>query len=126
MQLGLNARAALICRGIAEMSHLGTVMGGSKETFMGMSGIGYLVLTATRTLSRNHTLGEKLGQGLSLDKCLPAGGAVAEGVRNSVSIHELAERHKIEMPICNSVYQVLHEGISCAHALNQLLERDRP
>jgi glycerol-3-phosphate dehydrogenase (NAD(P)+) len=118
--------AALICRGIAEMSRLGTVMGGSTETFMGMSGVGDLVLTATGTLSRNHTLGEKLGQGLSLDKCLPAGGAVAEGVRNSVSIHELAERHKIEMPICNAVYQVLHEGISCAQALNQLLERDRP
>ena len=126
MKLGLNARAALICRGIAEMSRLGTVMGGSAETFMGMSGVGDLVLTATGTLSRNHTLGEKLGQGLSLEKCLPAGGAIAEGVRNAVSIHELAERHKIEMPICNAVFQVLHEGISCAQALKQLLERDRP
>jgi glycerol-3-phosphate dehydrogenase (NAD(P)+) len=126
MKLGLNARAALICRGIAEMSRLGVVMGGSPETFMGMSGVGDLVLTATGTLSRNHTLGEKLGQGLSLEKCLPAGGAVAEGVRNSVSIHELAERHKIEMPICNAVYQVLHEGISCAQALKRLLERERP
>ncbi|MDP7047662.1 MAG: NAD(P)H-dependent glycerol-3-phosphate dehydrogenase [SAR324 cluster bacterium] len=126
MKLGLNARAALICRGIAEMSRLGAVMGGAPETFMGMSGVGDLVLTATGTLSRNHTLGEKLGQGLSLEKCLPAGGAVAEGVRNSVSIHELAERHKIEMPICNAVYQVLHEGISCAQALKRLLERERP
>ena len=108
------------------MSRLGAVMGGSPETFMGMSGVGDLVLTATGTLSRNHTLGEKLGQGLSLEKCLPAGGAVAEGVRNSVSIHELAERHKVEMPICNAVYQVLHEGISCAQALKRLLERDRP
>ncbi|MEC9383437.1 MAG: NAD(P)H-dependent glycerol-3-phosphate dehydrogenase [SAR324 cluster bacterium] len=126
MKLGLNARAALICRGIAEMSRLGAVMGGAPETFMGMSGVGDLVLTATGTLSRNHTLGEKLGQGLSLEKCLPTGGAVAEGVRNSVSIHELAERHKIEMPICNAVYQVLHEGISCAQALKRLLERERP
>ncbi|MED5435609.1 MAG: NAD(P)H-dependent glycerol-3-phosphate dehydrogenase [SAR324 cluster bacterium] len=126
MKLGLNARAALICRGIAEMSRLGTVMGGAPETFMGMSGVGDLVLTATGTLSRNHTLGEKLGQGLSLEKCLPTGGAVAEGVRNSVSIHELAERHKIEMPICNAVYQVLHEGISCAQALKRLLERELP
>ncbi|MED5403734.1 MAG: NAD(P)H-dependent glycerol-3-phosphate dehydrogenase [SAR324 cluster bacterium] len=126
MKLGLNARAALMCRGIAEMSRLGAVMGGAPETFMGMSGVGDLVLTATGTLSRNHTLGEKLGQGLSLEKCLPTGGAVAEGVRNSVSIHELAERHKIEMPICNAVYQVLHEGISCAQALKRLLERERP
>ena len=126
MKLGLNARAALICRGVAEMTRLGVVMGGSAETFAGMSGVGDLVLTATGTLSRNHNLGEKLGQGLSLEECLPAGGAVAEGVRNAVSIHELAERHKIEMPICNAVYQVLHEGISCAQALKQLLERDRP
>ena len=126
MKLGLNARAALICRGVAEMTRLGVVMGGSAETFAGMSGVGDLVLTATGTLSRNHNLGENLGQGLSLEECLPAGGAVAEGVRNAVSIHELAERHKIEMPICNAVYQVLHEGISCAQALKQLLERDRP
>ena len=126
MKLGLNARAALICRGVAEMTRLGVVMGGSAETFAGMSGVGDLVLTATGTLSRNHNLGEKLGQGLSLEECLPAGGAVAEGVRNAVSIHELAERHKIEMPICNAVYQVLHKGTSCAQALQQLLERDRP
>ena len=126
MQLGLNARAALICIGIAEMSRLDTEMGGSAETFMGMSGVGDLVLTTTGKLSHNHTLGAKLGQGLSLDKYLPSGGAVVEGERNSVSIHELAERHKIEMPISNAVYKVLHEGISCAQALNQLLERDRP
>ena len=126
MKLGLNARAALICRGVAEMTRLGVVMGGSAETFAGMSGVGDLVLTATGTLSRNHNLGENLGQGLSLAECLPAGGAVVEGVCNAVSIHELAERHKIEMPICNAVYQVLHEGISCAQALKQLLERDRP
>jgi len=126
MSLGLNARAALICRGVVEMTRLGTVMGGSAETFMGMSGIGDLVLTATGTLSRNHNLGEKLGQGLSLEKCIPAGGAVAEGVRNSVSVHELADRYNIEMPICNAVYQILHEGISCSIALDKLLERDRP
>ena len=126
MQLGLNARAALICRGVAEMSRLGTAMGGSAETFMGMSGIGDLVLTATGNLSRNHNLGEKLGQGFSLEDCFPSGGAVAEGVRNAVSIQELAERHKIEMPICNAVYQVLHQGVSCTQALQKLLERDRP
>ena len=126
MQLGLNARAALICRGVAEMSRLGTAMGGSAETFMGMSGIGDLVLTATGNLSRNYNLGEKLGQGFSLEECLPSGGTVVEGVRNSVSIQELAERHKIEMPICKAVYQVLHEGVSCAQALQKLLERVRP
>ena len=126
MQLGLNARAALICRGVAEMSRLGTAMGGSAETFMGMSGIGDLVLTATGTLSRNYNLGEKLGQGFSLEECLPSGGAVAEGVCNSVSIQELAERREVEMPICKAVYQVLYEGLSCAQALQNLLERDLP
>ena len=126
MQLGLNARAALICRGVAEMSRLGTAMGGSAETFMGMSGIGDLVLTATGNLSRNHNLGEKLGQGFSLEECVPSGGAVAEGVRNAVTIKELAERLKIEIPICKAVYQVLFEGVSCAQALQELLERDCP
>ena len=126
MQLGLNARAALICRGVAEMTRLGTAMGGAAETFMGMSGIGDLVLTATGNLSRNHNLGEKLGQGLSLDECLPPSGAVVEGVRNAVSIRELAHRHQIEMPLCTAVYQVLYEGATCAQALQQLLERERP
>ena len=70
MSLGLNARAALIFRGVVEMTRLGTVMGGSAETFMGMSGVGDLVLTATGTLSRNHNLGEKLGQGLPFAKCI--------------------------------------------------------
>jgi glycerol-3-phosphate dehydrogenase (NAD(P)+) len=91
-----------------------------------MSGIGDLVLTATGNLSRNHNLGEKLGQGFSLEDCLPSGGAVVEGVRNAVSIQELAERHKIEMPICNAVYQVLHQVVSCTQALQKLLERDSP
>jgi glycerol-3-phosphate dehydrogenase (NAD(P)+) len=101
-------------------------MGGAHETFVGLSGIGDLILTATGQLSRNHTLGEKLGKGLPLDKCMPPGGAVAEGVRNAVSIKELAQRHQIEMPLCTAVYQVLHEGITCTQALQQLLERDRP
>ena len=63
---------------------------------------------------------------MSLKKCIPACGAVAEGVRNSVSVHELADRYNIEMPICNAVYQILHEGISCSIALDKLLERDPP
>ena len=108
------------------MIRLGTAMGGATETFMGMSGIGDLVLTATGNLSRNHNLGEKLGQGLSLDECLPPGGAVAEGVRNAVSIRELAHRHQIEMPLCTAVYQVLYEVATCTQALQQLLERERP
>ena len=126
MKLGLNARAALICRGVAEMTRLGTSMGGQEKTFVGMSGIGDLILTATGELSRNYTLGQKLGRGLPLAKCIPAGGIVAEGVRNAESINALAERHQIEMPICRAVYGVVHEGVSCIKALQGLLERDLP
>ena len=126
MNLGLNARAALICRGVAEMTRLGTAMGGQSGTFVGMSGIGDLILTATGDLSRNYTLGQKLGSGLPLEKCIPSGGAVAEGVRNAVSINSLAERHQIEMPLCRAVYRIIYEGISCMRALQGLLERDLP
>jgi len=126
MKLGLNARAALICRGIAEMTRLGTSMGGQEKTFVGMSGIGDLILTATGELSRNYTLGQKLGRGLPLEKCIPAGGVVAEGVRNAASINALAERHQIEMPLCKAVYGIMYEGISCVRALQGLLERDPP
>ena len=126
MKLGMNARAALICRGIAEMTRLGTAMGGQEKTFVGMSGIGDLILTSTGELSRNYTLGKKIGRGLPLEKCMPAGGVVAEGVRNAVSINALAEHHNIEMPLCRSVYGIIYEGISCARALKGLLERDLP
>jgi len=126
MKLGLNARAALICRGIAEMIRLGTAMGGQEKTFIGMSGIGDLILTATGELSRNYTLGQKLGRGLPLEKCLPAGGVVVEGVRNAASINALAERHQIEMPLCRAVYGIIYEGISCVRALQGLLKRDLP
>ncbi len=126
MKLGMNARAALICRGIAEMTRLGTALGGQGETFVGMSGIGDLILTATGDLSRNYTLGQKLGSGLPLEKCLPNGGVVVEGVRNAVSINTLAELHQIEMPLCRAVYGILYEGVSCVMALQGLLERDLP
>ena len=126
MQLGLNARAALICRGVAEMTRLGTAMGGQRETFVGMSGIGDLILTATGDLSRNYALGQKLGSGLPIEKCMPADGAVAEGFHNAVSIHALAERHQIEMPLCRAVYGIIYEGVSCDRALQGLLERDLP
>ena len=126
MNLGLNARAALICRGVAEMIRLGTAMGGQSGTFVGMSGIGDLILTATGELSRNYSLGQKLGRGLPLEKCLPTSRAVAEGVRNAVSINSLAERHQIEMPLCRAVYGIIYEGISCVRALQSLLERDLP
>jgi len=124
MNLGLNARAALICRGVAEMSRLGTKMGGSPDTFSGMSGLGDLILTSTGNLSRNHSLGYKLGKGITPKEFLNQSRMVVEGLRNAVTIKELGEFHKIEMPICNTVFQILYKGISCSQALKNLLERD--
>ena len=99
---------------------------GSEMCIRDRSGIGDLILTATGNLSRNYTLGQKLGRGLPLEKCIHAGGVVAEGVRNAASINALAERHQIEMPICTAVYGIIYEGISCIRALKGLLERDLP
>ena len=126
MGLGLNARAALICRGVAEMTRLGTAIGGLRETFVGMSGIGDLILTATGDLSRNYTLGQKLGRGLLLEECIPTDGAVVEGVLNAVSINDLAKRHQVEMPLCRAVYEIIYEGVSCVRALKNILERKSP
>ena len=124
MKLGLNARAALICRGVAEMTRLGTKMGGSPETFSGMSGLGDLILTSTGNLSRNHSLGYKLGQGIKPKEFLHQGRSVVEGFKNAVTIKELSELHKIEMPICNAVFEILYRGTSCSQAFKNLLERD--
>ena len=124
MKLGFNARAALICRGVAEMSRLGVKLGGSPETFSGISGTGDLILTATGNLSRNYSLGYKLGNGISLKECFDTDRIVVEGLRNAVSIKELATYYEIEMPICNAVFQILYKGISCSQALKDLLERD--
>ena len=126
MSLGLNARSALICRGLAEISRLGVKLGGASETFTGLSGLGDLVLTATGTLSRNHTLGVQLGQGHTLEECVKTGGSIAEGVKNAVSLSELIELHQVEMPICRAVYEILYQNVNCADALQKILQRELP
>ncbi len=126
MALGLNARAALVCRGLAEMTRLGVAMGGHPETFAGLSGLGDLVLTATGSLSRNHEFGRQLGAGHAVDASLPAGGKVVEGAANAAMLRKLAQRHQVELPICEAVDQVVHQGLPCAEALQHLLERDVP
>ena len=108
------------------MTRLGTAIGGLRETFVGMSGIGDLILTAIGDLSRNYTLGQKLGRGLLLEKCMPTEGAVVEGVLNAVSINALAKRHQVEMPLCRAVYEIIYEGVSCVRALKRILERNLP
>ncbi len=126
MGLGLNARAALICRGLAEIKRLGVLMGGQSETFLGMSGVGDLVLTATGSLSRNYTLGKALGKGETLEEYMANKKSVAEGVKNAVSVYELGQKYDVEMPICEAVYDILYSGLTCKAALHRLLERDLP
>ena len=126
MQLGLNARAALICRGLSEMTRLGVKMGGVPETFSGMAGLGDLVLTGTGSLSRNHTLGLRIGEGLSPEELFQNQLTVTEGAATSVSLQSLSRHHQVEMPICEAVYRILFQGQAPMEALTQLLERQMP
>jgi glycerol-3-phosphate dehydrogenase (NAD(P)+) len=123
LNLGHNARAALITRGLAEMIRLGVALGGDSKTFYGLSGVGDLVLTCTGPLSRNHTVGVRLGRGETLPDILKETQAVAEGVRTSSAAVGLARRHKIEMPIVQAVCAVLFEGKSPRGAVSELMER---
>ena len=122
--LGLNARAALITRGLAEMSRLGVALGGRAETFTGLTGLGDLILTATGDLSRNRTVGMQLATGRSLTDILAALGHVAEGVRCARAVLALAEAHGIEMPITHAVCRVLFENVAPRDAVQALLSRD--
>jgi glycerol-3-phosphate dehydrogenase (NAD(P)+) len=121
--LGHNTRAAMITRGLAEMVRLGIAMGADPRTFYGLSGVGDLVLTCTGTLSRNHHVGVRLGQGDQLDAVLAGMQAVAEGVRTSRAAAGLALRHGVEMPIVREVNAVLFQGKSCRKAVSDLMER---
>jgi len=121
--LGLNARAALITRGLAEMTRLGVALGARAETFMGLSGLGDLVLTATGNLSRNRTVGRLLAQGLSLARILTELGHVAEGVSTAPMVLRRAQALGVEMPITEAVAAVIDGRITPAQALEQLMGR---
>jgi glycerol-3-phosphate dehydrogenase (NAD(P)+) len=124
MQLGLNARAALITRGLAEMVRLGVAMGGKPETFMGLTGMGDLILTATGNLSRNRKVGMLLAAGKSLDEILRDLGHVAEGVNSAAAALKLAHKHGISMPITEAVNAVLFQRADPRDALKALLARE--
>jgi glycerol-3-phosphate dehydrogenase (NAD(P)+) len=124
LELGLNARAALITRGLAEIIRLGVAMGADPRTFYGLSGVGDLVLTCTGTLSRNHSVGVRLGKGERLETIITGMQAVAEGVRTARAALTLALRHQVEMPIIQEINAVLHENKSCRQAVSDLMERD--
>jgi glycerol-3-phosphate dehydrogenase (NAD(P)+) len=121
---GANARAALIARGLAEMSRLGVAMGAQIQTFMGLSGLGDLVLTCTGDLSRNRQVGLKLAQGHKLLDILGQMRMVAEGVKTTESVYALGRRHKVALPISEQVYQVLYEGKDPALAVRELMQRE--
>jgi glycerol-3-phosphate dehydrogenase (NAD(P)+) len=122
LELGTNARAALITRGLAEMQRLGVVLGGQAETFSGLTGLGDLVLTATGPLSRNRKVGLAIGEGRPLADIL-AGGMTAEGVRCARAARDLGRRHHVDMPVTEVVCQVLFEGLAPQEAVNDLLSR---
>ena len=124
MQLGLNARAALVTRGLAEMTRLGMALGAQRETFMGLSGLGDLVLTATGDLSHNRKVGMGLAQGLPLAQILAELGHVAEGVYTARMVLQRAHARGIDMPITAAVVEVLEGRLTPAQALEQLMGRE--
>jgi glycerol-3-phosphate dehydrogenase (NAD(P)+) len=121
--LGLNARAALITRGLAEMTRLGVALGARTETFMGLSGLGDLVLTATGDLSRNRSVGRLMAQGLPLARILAELGHVAEGVGSAPMVLQRARALRVDMPITQAVAAVLEGRVTPCRALEQLMGR---
>jgi glycerol-3-phosphate dehydrogenase (NAD(P)+) len=124
MDLGNNARAALITRGLAEISRLGLRLGGRSETFTGLTGLGDLVLTCTGDLSRNRQVGLQLARGEKLDAILQRLGHVAEGVYTTKEVTRLAGQLGVDMPIANAVHRVLYDQAAPAYALQELLNRE--
>jgi glycerol-3-phosphate dehydrogenase (NAD(P)+) len=121
--LGTNARAALVTRGLSEMARLGVALGGDPLTFMGLSGVGDLILTTTGALSRNRSLGLKVAEGVDPATYLAGQRAVAEGYLTAKAAFQLAQKHGVEVPITEQVYRVLHEGRPLLDAMKGLMTR---
>ncbi|HQS99284.1 MAG: glycerol-3-phosphate dehydrogenase [Hydrogenophilales bacterium 16-64-46] len=124
LKLGHNARAALVTRGLAEMTRLGVHLGGHAETFMGLSGLGDLILTTTGDLSRNRQVGLRLAQGQSLDAILAELGHVAEGVTTTREVDALATQLGVDMPITRAVRRILYDKLHATQAVDALLNRN--
>ncbi|MEJ2656331.1 MAG: NAD(P)-dependent glycerol-3-phosphate dehydrogenase [Desulfobacterales bacterium] len=122
--LGLNTRAALITRGLTEIRRLGLKLGANPRTLAGIAGIGDLVLTCTGNVSRNHTVGKKIGEGMKLNDILSEMRMVAEGVKTAKSVYNLSKNLGVEMPICHEVYHILYDGISPQEAVHRLMTRE--
>jgi glycerol-3-phosphate dehydrogenase (NAD(P)+) len=120
---GLNARSAVITRGLAEISRIAVAMGANPLTLMGLSGLGDLVLTCTGDLSRNRRVGIELGKGRSLDQILAEMTQVAEGVKTARSARDLSRKVGVELPICDQVHDIMYEGKSPRRAMLELMTR---
>lgn len=124
LKFGENARAALITRGLAEITRLGVAMGSNPHTFAGLAGLGDLVLTCTGDLSRNRTVGLKVGMGMELEEITRSMRMVAEGIKTARSAYELSEKMGVAMPITREVYRILYEGRDPKDAVRELMLRD--
>jgi len=122
--LGDNAKAALVTRGLAEITRLGLAMGADAHTFAGLAGLGDLVVTCFSQHSRNRAFGERIGRGEATDEALGHSRMVVEGVRTTQSVHALAALQGVEMPITEAVHAILFEGLAPAVAVGQLMARD--
>jgi glycerol-3-phosphate dehydrogenase (NAD(P)+) len=122
--LGLNTRAALITRGLTEIRRLGLRLGANPRTFTGLAGVGDLLLTCTGDLSRNHTVGKKIGEGMKLSQILGDMRMVAEGVKTAKSVYNLSRKLGVEMPISHEIYHILYDDESPRKALQNLMTRD--
>ena len=121
--LGLNTRAALITRGLTEIRRLGLKLGANPRTFPGLAGVGDLILTCTGNLSRNYTVGKKIGEGKTLEEILAEMRMVAEGVKTAKSVYDFSRELGVEMPICREIYRVLYHGVSAEDAAHNLMTR---
>jgi glycerol-3-phosphate dehydrogenase (NAD(P)+) len=124
LNFGHNARAALITRGLAEITRLGVAMGANPHTFAGLAGMGDLVLTCTGDLSRNRTVGLKMAGGMTLDEIVRGMNMVAEGIRTARSAYALSRRAGVDMPITTQVYQILYENKDPMNAVSDLMSRE--
>ncbi len=125
MGLGDNTKALLMTRGMTEMARLGVALGGRKETFAGLSGMGDLIVTCTSMHSRNRRCGILVGQGKSVEEAMKEVGATVEGYYAALSAHQLAEKAGVEMPICECAYRVLYEGQSVREVVGALMSRNK-
>lgn len=121
---GSNSMAGLVTRGLAEMTRLGVNLGARQETYAGLAGIGDLVLTCTGKLSRNRYVGNKLGKGKTLEEIISGMKMIAEGIPTTLSVRQLAQREKVEMPICEQVFYVLYQGKDPKEAFRDLMSRE--